>query len=118
METHAILIVDRARVIHVWSAGAQKLLGYDAQDARGQTLDLIVPPEYRDRHWSGFRAAMGSGVAQANGAAANIPVLCRDEDIRRCPGRFLLLRDALGSVIGAAAIFAPYSEKAEELYQL
>lgn len=118
MENHAILVVDRTGVIQMWSSGAQRLLGYDAQDAIGQTLDLIVPPEYRDRHWSGFRAAMDSGVAKADGAAANIPVLCCDGSIRRFPGRFFLLRDALGSVISAMAVFAPYNEQAEQLYQL
>src|SRR5579871_4862094 len=101
----------------MWSPGAERLFGYASEEAIGQTLDLIVPARHRERHWSGFRSAMGTGRAKSEGGAANIPVVCRDKSERRFPGRFILLRDALGAVIGAMAIFAPAAENAP-LYNL
>jgi hypothetical protein len=64
--------------IYYWSRGAQELTGHAAATAVGSSLDLIVPPDSRERHWAGFRAAMDSGAARFEGAAANIPVLCAD----------------------------------------
>jgi hypothetical protein len=35
------------------------LFGFGEDEAVGTTLDLIVPPDYRERHWIGYRAAQG-----------------------------------------------------------
>jgi PAS domain S-box-containing protein len=67
-----MIVVDRGGVIRYWSEDAERLTGHRAPDAVGQTLDLVVPPEYRPRHWAGFEAAMQTGTARAEGAAANI----------------------------------------------
>lgn len=99
-----MIVVDRAGVILYWSEEAEGLTGHPAADAVGQTLDLVVPPDYRERHWRGFHAAMESGAARAEGASANIPVLCADGSVRRWPGRFTLIRDARGRAVGAAAV--------------
>jgi len=104
-DTHAVILADAAGIIRIWSAGAERLFGYDAAAAIGRTLDLIVPPAYRERHWAGFRAAVANGRTQYPDAAANIPVLCRDGTVTRLPGRLIFLRDARERSIGAMAIF-------------
>ena len=73
-----MVVADTDGVICFWSQGAKELTGHPAESAVGQSLDLVVPPEYRERHWAGFRAAMASGTARFEGGAANIPVLCAD----------------------------------------
>ena len=113
METHALVIVDSAGVIRVWSSGAERLFGYDEDSAVGQTLDLIVPESYRERHWAGFRAAASSGRMKIDDPAANLPIACRNGSVVRFPGRPLLLRDAQNEVIGAMGIFMT-SEGAED----
>ena len=105
METHAVVIADASGVIRVWSAGAERLFGYDEASAVGQTLDLIVPEDYRERHWAGFRAAANSGTMKIDDPVANLPIVCKDGSIVRFPGRLLLLRDAQNEVIGAMGIF-------------
>jgi PAS domain S-box-containing protein len=87
------------------SPGAERLFGHDAEAAIGQTLDLIVPPDYRERHWQGFRAAIANGSPKYEDAAANIPVLCRDGTVTRFPGRLVFLRNAGGQAVGAMGIF-------------
>jgi hypothetical protein len=66
---------------------------------------VIVPPEYRERHWQGFRSAMESGSADAEGIGISIPMVCADGTIRRCSIVFTLLRDARGRPVGAAGVF-------------
>ncbi len=41
----AILIRDPGRTILSWNAAAERLFGWSAQEAIGQAIDLIVPPE-------------------------------------------------------------------------
>ena len=100
----ALVVADADGMICYWSRGAEALTGHPAAAAVGSSLDLVVPTDYRQRHWSGFRAAMASGSARFEGASANIPVLCADGAVRRWPGRFTLIRDARGTPAGAAAV--------------
>ena len=113
MEKHALVVVDAGGVIRVWSAGAERLFGYDEASAVGQTLDMIVPEDYRDRHWVGFRAAASSGRMKIDDPAANLPIVCKDGSVVRFPGRLLLLRDAQNEVMGAMGIFTT-SEGADD----
>ena len=99
-----MILVDRDGIIRYWSADAERLTGHRASDVVGQTLDVVVPADYRERHWQGFRAAMKTGAARAEGAGANIPVLCANGSVRRWPARFTLIRDARGRPSGAAAV--------------
>ena len=113
-----MVVADADGLICYWNRGAEELTGYAAATAVGSSLDLIVPTDYRERHWAGFRAAMDSGTARFEGAAANIPVLCADGAVRRWPGRFTLIRDARGNPAGAAAVLAPPGPGAPPLFDV
>ncbi|MCU4185961.1 PAS domain S-box protein [Acidiferrimicrobium sp. IK] len=103
MGRQAMILVDRDGVIVAFAGDAEALTGHAPAPVVGRDLDVIVPPDYRERHWAGFRAAMQSGVARAEGMGAAIPVMCADGDTRRFPARFTLVRDARGRAVGAAA---------------
>jgi PAS domain S-box-containing protein len=107
MDDHAIVIADKSGTIRHWSKGAETLFGYAPADVVGKTLDLIVPPEYRDQHWHGFQQAMKNGTAKLDGQSTEIPVRCRDGQTTVFPGAFNLLRNSLKDVIGAMVIFGP-----------
>lgn len=113
LDTHAIVMADREGVIRVWSPAAEALFGHDAASAIGHTLDLIVPEDYRERHWAGFRAAMASGRTKLNQPAANLPVLCRNGAVVRFAGRLILLRDAQGEAVGMLAAYSPNDGSAQ-----
>jgi PAS domain S-box-containing protein len=116
--TTALVVADAAGVICCWDGGAEALTGHAAATALGRSLDLIVPPEYRQRHWNGFRAAMDSGRARFEGASANLPVLCADGMTRRWPARFSLIRDARGRPAGVAAVLVTPAEGDPQLPDL
>jgi PAS domain S-box-containing protein len=102
MDAHdstAVVMVDTVGVIRYWSAGASALFGHP--DSVGQTLDVIVPAEFRDRHWEGFHRAMASGESPVSGGRLNIPVRCHDGTVRSFPGTFTVLWDGHGRPIGA-----------------
>ena len=76
--TYAIVLADFNGLIQHWSSGAEELLGYSSEEALGQSLDLIVPPEFRERHWAGFRNAVATKTCKLDRGTTNVPVRCKD----------------------------------------
>lgn len=106
MAAHAIVMASPDGVIQHWDAGAEQLFGYSAEEALGESLDLIVPAEYRERHWTGFRKAVATGVCKLDRAATNLPIRCKDGTIQVFPGRFVFLQSARNEVVGVAALYS------------
>jgi PAS domain S-box-containing protein len=115
LNDHAVVVADAAGVIRFWSPGAEKAFGHAAEHALGETLDLIVPPEYRQAHWAGFRKAMASGAAAVEGRAVPFPACGADGEIAALSGRLTLLREPDGSVIAAVVVFTPRPGAEEQL---
>jgi PAS domain-containing protein len=103
-EQTAVVLVDTSGVILYWSAGATALFGI--ADPTGETLDVIVPAEFRERHWAGFHRAMTTGESRISGGRLNIPVRCGDGLTRSFPGTFTVLWDGHGRPVGATAAWS------------
>jgi PAS domain S-box-containing protein len=110
-QAHAVVMTDPNGIIRHWSTGAQQLFGHTPAEAIGRSLDLIVPPEFREKHWAGLHHAAATGEMKLDRAATNVPVLCSDGTTRPFPGRFVFLQGARGDVVGFAGLF---SERAGE----
>lgn len=50
----AIIFADRDGTVRLWNSGAEAMFGYKAEEALGQSLDLIIPDRLRGRHWEGI----------------------------------------------------------------
>ena len=107
MDDRAVIIANRAGDIQFWSRGAESLLGFTAAEAAGRKLDLLVPEDYREKHWTGFHRAMEAGTAAMEGQSFDLPVRHRNGEILACPATFVLVRDGQKNTIGAMAILAP-----------
>ena len=110
MEDHAssaVVAADPTGTIKYWSDGASELFGHPMPV--GESLDVIVPDQFRDRHWAGFHRAMSSGESPISGARVNIPVRCADGQVRVFPGTFSVLWDGHGRPVGAVAVWSPGS---------
>jgi hypothetical protein len=105
-DRHAVLVANSAGIIELWGGGAEKLFGYSAGEAVGQSLDLIVAEPYREQHWIGFRRAMESGISSLDGQSFDLPVQHRNGTAMAVKGQLVLLRDSVKSPIGAMAILA------------
>jgi PAS domain S-box-containing protein len=106
----AIITVDTAGRITSWNEAAQRLLGYSPQDAIGQTLALIIPPEHRPRHIAGFQAAIDSGRLAHNGAIARVEAATAS-GARLALGLSLgLLHPEGGKPVGVVAVLRPLGE--------
>ena len=105
MDEIAVVMVDASGTIRYWSRGAEQAFGHPQAAALGQSLDLIVPVEYRKPHWAGFRRAMAAGVAAAEGKPGPFPVVAADGGIVTRSGTLSLVRSLDGSPLGAMVIF-------------
>jgi PAS domain S-box-containing protein len=105
LDNNPVVIADERGVIRFWSPGAETAFGYSAEQAVGQTLDLIVPAEHRDAHWSAFKRAMETSAASAEGQVGPFPVRRADGEVAAIAGRLTLLRQAQGRTIGAMVVF-------------
>jgi PAS domain-containing protein len=72
----AIIATDRDGRITFWNPGAERIFGFTAGAANGQSLDLIIPENLRARHWSGFRHTMETGTSRyGHGDLLSVPGL-------------------------------------------
>ncbi|MBR0936918.1 PAS domain S-box protein [Bradyrhizobium jicamae] len=115
----AIVATDREGRITFWNPGAERVFGFTAEDAVGQSLDLIIPENLRARHWAGFREVMETGVSRyGHGDLLSVPGLTRDG--RRISVEFtiVMLRDPAQRVAGTVAVMRDVSRRFEEIRAL
>ncbi|MFC5068337.1 PAS domain S-box protein [Flaviflagellibacter deserti] len=110
-----IVASDRKGTIVFWSPGATRIFGFSEQDALGQSLDIIIPEPFRDRHWEGYHETVASGESRY-GAGDLLAVPGQHKDGRRISIEFtiVLMKDASGSVIGMASVVRDVTKKFEE----
>ena len=114
----AILFADKEGVIRLWNAGAESVFGHTESEALGQTLDLIIPERFRERHWEGFNAAMTTGSTKYSRDLLAVPAVSKDEGRRSIEFSMVILTDGDGAPIGAAAIVREVSERRQREKEL
>ena len=117
--TDAIIATDREGRITFWNPGAERIFGFTADDAVGQSLDLIIPDNLRARHWAGFRHTMATGTSRyGHGDLLSVPGLTKDG--RRISVEFtiVLLRNELQEVTGTVAVMRDVSKRFAEVREL
>jgi len=115
----AVVATDREGRITFWNPGAVRIFGFSAEEAVGQSLDLIIPESLRARHWAGYRHVMETGSSRyGHGDLLSVPALTKDG--RRISVEFtiVMLQDARQQVAGTAAVMRDVTKRFEELKEL
>lgn len=108
----AVVVADGRGVIRLWNSGAERLFGYTAEEALGQTLDLIIPEKQRQRHWEGYDRVMESGETRyGQGDLLAVPATRKDGTRVSLEFTIALLRDDSGAMLGPAAILRDVTER-------
>jgi PAS domain S-box-containing protein len=117
--SEAIMASDVDGKIMFWNPGATRIFGFDATEALGQSLDLIIPEKLRARHWQGYRHVMATGHSRySEGDLLSVPALTKDK--RRISVEFTIaiLRDDQGNMIGMASVMRDSTARFEEMKSL
>jgi PAS domain S-box-containing protein len=101
---HAVIAADADGVICFWNPAAERMFGHSRQSAVGQTLDMIIPEQLRERHWAGYRRVMETGQTDYAGRTLAVPAIRRDGTRISVEFTVTLLRDTSGAMRGIAAI--------------
>ena len=107
----AIVVSDPDGIIALWNGGAERVFGYPAAEALGQSLDLIIPEKQRSRHWAGYGKTMATGETKYGDALLRVPATHRDGRRLSIEFSVALLRDADGKIAGIAAIVRDATER-------
>lgn len=110
----AILYADHDGIIRLWNRGAERIFGFTATEALGQSLDIIIPPKLRDRHWQGYAACMKTGETRYGDTLLSVPALTKTG--QQCSSEFsiVLLSDQTGKPRGVAAILRDVTTRWEK----
>jgi PAS domain S-box-containing protein len=115
----ALVYADVEGTIRTWNPGAVRMFGFAEHEALGLSLDIIIPPNLRERHWHGFRQTMQTGQSRyADGQLLSVPAIRKDGV--RISVEFIIVpfSDAAGQMIGIAAIMRDATARFEELRAL
>jgi len=102
--TEAIVYADRDGLIRVWSPGAAALFGFDASEALGRSLDIIIPEHLRAAHWAAFHRAIAAGRTRHGGQIRTTRAVHRNGDKLYVDMSFGIVLGADGRAIGSTAI--------------
>jgi PAS domain S-box-containing protein len=77
-KSDAIVATGREGYITFWNPGAVRIFGYTADEALGQSLDIIIPENLRARHWAGYREVMATGKSRyGEGDTLSVPAMTK-----------------------------------------
>jgi PAS domain S-box-containing protein len=115
----AIVYADSNGRIGLWNKGAERIFGFSAAEAIGQSLDIIIPENIRQRHWDGYRATMHTGKTRYGGSTLlAVPALRKDGARISVEFTILPFRDESGRILGIAATMRDVTKQFEDMKAL
>lgn len=115
----AVVMSDRDGIITLWNEGATRLFGFSADQALGQSLDIIIPQRLQQRHWEGYNAMLRSGRSTHDaGELLNVPALTRKRETISVQFTVAPVTDGKGTITGVISIMRDFTETREELRRL
>ena len=110
----AMIFADGDGVIRVWNEAASRVFGHASEAALGQSLDLIIPEQFREAHWKGFDRALEDGRTKYEGKALPTRSVRADGETIYVELSFAIIRDDDGEVIGSLAQARDITERREQ----
>ena len=115
----AIIATDRDGIVTFWNPGATRIFGFTADEAVGQSVDLIIPENLRARHWEGYRRVMITGKSRyGEGDLLAVPAMTKDGRRISIEFTIAMMHDSAGQIAGTVAILRDVTARFEEMRKL
>ena len=115
----AVIFADYGGLIRFWSRGAERIFGYSAGEACGNSLDIIIPENLRARHWEAYLQTMKTGKTRyGDGDVLAVPAVRNDGTRISIEFTIFPYRDRQGNLIGVAAVLRDVTKRFEEMKAL
>ncbi len=105
--TDSIIYADAEGIIRFWNRASEHMFGHTAEQAVGQSLDLIIPEKLREPHWRGFHAAIADGQTKHGGKATRTKALHRSGETIYAEVSFCIVIDPMTGTRGALSSARP-----------
>jgi PAS domain S-box-containing protein len=109
----AIIFAGTDGLIATWNPAAERIFGHAADAALGQSLDMIIPEQFRAAHWKGYDAALESKATKYAGKALATRAVRADGATIYVELSFAVIQDESGTVLGALAHARDITERFE-----
>ena len=100
----AVIVADLKGVVVVWNHGAETLFGFTADEAIGQSVELIVPEKMRNAHWDGFNKAIAHGDTLSAKGSRMTRALQKNGEPLYVDMSFAMVKNASGELTGSIAV--------------
>lgn len=100
----AVIMADLKGMIVVWNKGAEDVFGFSAEDAVGQSVDIIVPEKMRAAHWDGYNKAIAHGDVLSSKGARMTRALKKNGEPLYVEMSFAMVRNQAGELTGSIAV--------------
>lgn len=100
----AVVYADLKGIIRGWNRGAEAVFGFSADEALGQSVDMIVPEKLRRAHWEGYNKAIAHGDIYSGRGARMTRALQKNGEQLYVDMSFAMVRDQGGTLIGSLAV--------------
>jgi PAS domain S-box-containing protein len=115
----AIVYSDAKGKICFWNRAAERIFGFSASEALGQSLDIIIPENLRERHWAGYDQTMRTGVTRYGaGDLLAVPAIRKDGSRISVEFTILPFREDDGGMAGIVAVLRDVTTRFEEIKKL
>jgi len=110
----AVIFANHSGAIIRWNPACTALFGYSAEEALGQSVELIIPEHLRAAHWSGFDAAMTKGTTKLQGRPTLTRALHKSGRRLYVEMTFAIVKgDTESKVLGSVAMARDVTERIE-----
>ena len=98
-------------VIAFWNEGAERVFGHSAEQAVGQSLDLIIPEQFRTAHWTGYDRALADKATKYKGQSLATRATRADGETIYVELGFSIVLSGEGEAMGAMATARDITER-------
>lgn len=103
----SIIFADTQGVIQFWNHASEVMFGFTANEAIGQSLDIIIPQHLRDAHWRGFHTAIANKITKHHSKATRTKAAHKNGTFVYAEVSFCLIFDKNKQVIGSLSSARP-----------
>lgn len=98
-------------MIVFWNAGAERVFGHKSEHAIGQSLDLIIPEQFRAAHWTGYDRALADKDTKYRGQSLATRATRADGETIYVELGFSIVLNGANEAIGAMATARDITER-------
>lgn len=114
-----VLISDRDGIIRFWNGGCERIFGFSASEAIGESLEILIPDNLRDRHQRGHDETMRTGHTRFGaGDLLSVPALRKNGARISVEFSITPFRDQHNGILALAAIMRDVTERFNEMKTL